>query len=133
MRLIRLKCCLAVIALCLIWSCPALSAEPVVHAEVYLQTSRLAGFKYYEGRKLWQHMQTGDVLALVREPENPYDANAIRVEWHAHKLGFVPRRENAALARFMDGGQHLTARITTLPREKRRGRKIEFDVYLSKQ
>ncbi|MDP2829555.1 MAG: HIRAN domain-containing protein [Sulfuricellaceae bacterium] len=110
----------------------AFSAEPVVHAEVYLQTSRLAGFKYYEGRKLWQHMQTGDALTLVREPENPYDSNAIRVEWQAHKLGFVPRAENVALARFMDGGQHLTARITTLPREKRRGRKIEFDVYLSK-
>lgn len=132
MNMMRVKWRMAIAAWCLAWSGLALCAEPLVQAEIYLQTSRLAGFKYYEARKLWQTMQTGDALMLVREPDNPYDANAIRVEWRAHKLGFVPRAENAALARFMDGGQHLTARITTLPREKRRGRKIEFDVYLSK-
>jgi hypothetical protein len=132
MSLIRVKWRSIAVALCLIWSGLAFSAETVVRAEVYLQTSRLAGFKYYEARKLWQVMQNGDALTLVREPDNPYDPNAIRVEWQSRKLGFVPRAENAALARFMDGGQRLTARITTLPREKRRGRKIEFDVYLSK-
>src|SRR5689334_23732236 len=33
-------------------------------------------------------------LDLVREPENPHDANAVRVEWRGRKLGYVPRRDN---------------------------------------
>ena len=58
------------------------------------------------------------------------DANAIGVEWQGHKLGHVPRSDNASLARFMDHGQRLEARISALPKQKRRGRWIEFDVYM---
>jgi hypothetical protein len=106
---------------------------PSTEAKVYLQNSRLAGFRYYDGRKLWPEMRVGDALALVREADNPYDANAIRVEWHERKLGFVPRADNAALARFMDRGQRLEGRVTGLPKDKRRGRGIEFDIYLERQ
>jgi hypothetical protein len=104
--------------------------QPVTEAKVFLQTSRLAGFKYYEGRKLWPQLRVGDALKLVREADNIHDGNAIGVEWQGQKLGHLPRAENAALARFMDRGQHLEARITALSKEKRRGRHIEFDVYL---
>jgi hypothetical protein len=104
--------------------------QTVTEAKVFLQSSRLAGFRYYEGRKLWPHMQLKDNLNLVREADNTYDANAVRVEWQGHKLGYVPRAENAALARFMDRGQHPEARISASSKEKRRGRWIEFDVYL---
>lgn len=104
--------------------------QPLTEAKVFLQSSRLAGFRYYEGRKQWPRMQLKDQLTLVREADNTYDANAVRVEWQGHKLGYVPRAENAALARFMDHGQHMEARITALSKEKRRGRWIEFDVYL---
>lgn len=102
-------------------------------AKVYLQNSRLAGFRYYEGRKLWPQIKSGDALLLVREADNPYDANAVRVEWQNHKIGYVPRTDNAALARFMDHGQHAEARIMALSKQKRRGRQIEFDVYLSSE
>lgn len=108
----------------------ALAQQPVTESKVFLQTSRLAGFKYYEGRKLWPELRVGDALKLVREADNIHDSNAIGVEWRGQKLGHLPRAENAALARFMDRGQHLEARITALSKEKRRGRHIEFDVYL---
>lgn len=108
----------------------AWAQQPVADAKVYLQNSRLAGFRYHEGRKLWSRMRIGDELDLIREPDNPYDANAVRVEWQGHKIGYVPRAENAALARFMDRTQRARARITALPKERPRGRRIEFDVYL---
>ena len=108
----------------------AAAQQAVAEAKVFLQSSRVAGFRYYEGRKLWPRMQLRDNLNLVRESGNAFDANAVRVEWQGHKLGYVPRAENAALARFMDHGQHPEARITALSQEKRRGRWIEFDVYL---
>lgn len=129
MKRIWVKCCL-ILLLVGAWNVSA--QETVTAAKIYLQTSRLAGFKYYEGRKLWPQLRVGDVLELVREADNPHDGNAIGVVWQGHKLGHVPRADNAALARFMDHGQHLAARITALPREKRRGRYIEFDVYLEK-
>lgn len=123
------KCCL-ILLLAGAWNASA--QEALTDAKIYLQTSRLAGFKYYEGRKLWPQLRVGDALELVREADNPYDGNAIAVTWQGHKLGHVPRADNAALARFMDHGQRLEARLTALPKEKRRGRRIEFDVYLEK-
>lgn len=127
MKQIWVKCCMLVPLFCMgsTWA-----QQPVAEARVYLQSSRLAGFKYYEGRKLWPQLKTGDLLVLVREADNPHDGNAIGVEWQGHKLGHVSRTDNAALARFMDHGQKLDARITALPKEKRRGRWIEFDVYM---
>lgn len=127
MKWIWVKCC---VLLLLAGAGNAGAQQPVAEAKVYLQSSRLAGFKYYEGRRLWPQLKTGDALKLVREADNPYDGNAIGVEWRGHKLGHVPRADNAALARFMDHGQKLEARITALPKEKRRGRWIEFEVYL---
>lgn len=129
MKRIWVKCCL-ILLFAGAWNASA--QEALADAKIYLQTSRLAGFKYYEGRKLWPQLRAGDALELVREADNPHDGNAIGVTWQGHKLGHVPRADNAALARFMDHGQRLAARITALPREKRRGRYIEFDVYLEK-
>jgi len=62
--------------------------------------------------------------------ENPNDANAVRVDWRGRKLGYVPRRENAALAWGMDRGTPLRARVSRLVEHRNRARRIEFEVYL---
>lgn len=97
---------------------------------ILLQSSPLAGFRYYEGKRLWSEMKVGDPLELVREPDNPHDANAVRVEWRGHKLGYVPRADNEALARFMDRGSKAGARITRLKKSRNPWQRIEFEVYL---
>jgi len=106
------------------------SAEPVANAKILLQSSPLAGFRYYEGKQLWGEMKVGDVLQLVREPDNSHDANAVRVEWQGHKLGYVPRADNEALARFMDRGSKAEARITRLKKSRNPWQRMEFEVYL---
>ena len=54
----------------------------------------------------------GDRLNLVREPHNEYDNLAILVnDPKGRKLGYVPRRGNAAPARLMDAGKLLYAII----------------------
>ncbi|MEW6689675.1 MAG: HIRAN domain-containing protein, partial [Pseudomonadota bacterium] len=63
-----------------------------------MQSSPLAGFRYAEAAEAWPLLKAGDALELVREPDNAHDANAVRVEWRGRKLGYVPRRANAALA-----------------------------------
>ncbi len=48
-------------------------------------------------------------FALVREPDNPHDPNAIRVELAGLYLGYVPRYIAKDLAPEMDAGRNLIA------------------------
>ncbi|MDR3392802.1 MAG: HIRAN domain-containing protein [Sulfuriferula sp.] len=104
-----------------------------ITAQILVQSSPLAGFQYYAGKALWDEMREGDTLALVREPDNAYDAHAVRVEWHGAKLGYVPRRDNAAVARMLDNGTAMNARITRLTKSRNPWQRILFDVYVPLQ
>ena len=73
---------------------------------------RIAGFRYHDAASVFESMRIGDALTLVREPDNPHDANAIRVEWNGRTLGYVPRAENARVARQLDQGVPLAARMS---------------------
>ena len=48
-------------------------------------------------------------FALVREPDNPHDPNAIRVELAGLYLGYVPRHIAKDLAPQMDAGRRFIA------------------------
>jgi hypothetical protein len=104
------------------------SAGAEGNASILLQDSPLAGFQFHEGKALWKQLKEGDALTLTREPDNHYDSKAIRVEWQGHKLGYVPRRENLDLARLMDNGQQLHARITRLQQARNPWERIRFEV-----
>ena len=99
-------------------------------AEILVQVSLTAGLRYHDAKAVWGELQVGDRLALVREPDNPYDANAVRVEWNGHKLGYIPRTENQAVARQIDRGNPLQARITKLTYYRNHRRKLELEVFL---
>jgi len=105
-----------------------------LHAEesirVLVQDSPLAGFRYHDGATLWRELRVGDALELAREPDNPHDANAVVVLWRGHKLGYVPRRENAALAWGLDRGTPLRARISALADHPNPARRVRFEVYV---
>lgn len=112
----------------------ALYAQSTVAAEsirILLQNSPLAGSQYYAVSTSWTDIRVGDRLTLIREPDNRHDRNAIRVEWNGHKLGYVPRAENKAAARAMDGGEKLEARVTRLRDDPDPWRRVEFAVYLT--
>jgi hypothetical protein len=75
----------------------------------------------------------GDALTLVREPDNPHDARAVRVEWQGHKIGYVPRRENADVARLLDRGQVLAARISRLAEVRDPWSRVRFEILVPLQ
>ena len=99
-------------------------------ASIIVQQSPLAGFQYYDGKALWDDMKLGDALTLVRERDNPHDANAVRVEWNGSRLGYIPRRENADVARQMDRGAPVKARIVKLTQARNPWQRILFEVYV---
>lgn len=79
---------------------------------------------------MWDDLREGDDLSLVRESGNEHDANAVRVDWRDRTLGYVPRSENADVARQLDRGQPLRARILRLARYRNHHRKLEIEIYL---
>ncbi len=95
-----------------------------------VQNSPLAGFRYYDGKELWDDMRVDDALTLVREADNPHDANAVRVEWRGHPLGYVPRRENRTVALHMDRGGRVEARISKLQKHPNAWQRIEFEIFV---
>ena len=99
-------------------------------SSIIVQQSPLAGFQFYDGKARWDDMKLGDALTLVRETDNPHDANAVRVEWNGSRLGYIPRRENADVARQMDRGAPVKARIVKLTQAGNPWQRILFEVYV---
>lgn len=120
------------VLMCLVWAW-ALPLHAQVAAHILLQDSPLAGFQYHAGKSLWSRMQVGDPLALVREPDNSHDDKAVRVEWQGHKIGYVPRRENADVARLLDRGQTLEARIVRLAEVRDPWSRVRFEILIPLQ
>jgi hypothetical protein len=98
--------------------------------KILVQSSPLAGYQYHAGPSLWQALKVGDPLTLVREPDNPHDANAVRVEWHGRMLGYLPRAENKAVAAEMDRGTPLAARIARLAEDRNPWLRVLIEVYV---
>ena len=99
-------------------------------ARIVVQHAPLAGFVYYDGDTVWNEIRSGDRLTLAREPANPHDANAVRIEWQGRMLGYVPRKDNPDLARQMDHGASVEARVTALEKFANGRRRISYLVYV---
>jgi hypothetical protein len=97
-------------------------------ATLLIQSSPLAGSQYHALPDLVSQIRVGDSLTLKREPTNTHDANAIQVLWQDQLLGFVPRRENKAIARAMDRGEPLVARVVVLRPAESPWRRLRFEV-----
>lgn len=93
-----------------------------------IQRAPLAGFSHHAGRALWAQLREGDPLELVREASNPHDALAVRVSWNGQSLGYLPRTDNGAVARALDQGTALQARISRLREHPDPRRRIEVEV-----
>ena len=68
-------------------------------------------------------------MNLVREPNNPYDANAVRVDNMSNeKVGHVKRETATVLSSLMDSGASITFKVDgTIPRE---GNKFQLPLRL---
>ena len=97
--------------------------------EVFLLESEVVGTGFVDGiERKTAGIAPGDVLELRREPQNRHDELAIQVlNGDREKIGFVPRKVNPILARLMDAGKSLYAKV----REVRGGGewpRIEIDI-----
>lgn len=98
-----------------------------------LQTSPLAGFQYHNGEALWQYLTARPEpvegsLQLVREADNRFDDRAVRMEWQGHKLGYIPRLDNAAVSQLLDRGETLEATIVRLEKSSNPWDRVKVEV-----
>ena len=105
-------------------------AHAGVKGRIVLGAQPVAGFQYYAGKRVWDDLKVGDALTLMRETDNAYDANAIRVEWHGEKLGYVPRAGNEDLVKLMDKGLKVSGRILNLHPGRSHWQRILFEILL---
>ena len=113
--------------LCLMLCAPVAWAQSI---KVLVQSSPLAGAQYYEADALWAELQVGDGVTLTREPDNPHDANAVRIDWRGRKLGYLPRAENRTVAAEMDRGGRVEARIAALVPHRNPWRRVRIEVFV---
>ncbi len=76
--------------------------------EIFLTESLIAGTSHLKDQSVLTEMSPDDRLIMVRRPDNSYDSYAIELQdTKGRKAGFIPRRQNAILARLMDAGKEL--------------------------
>ena len=85
--------------------------------EIYLKYVHIAGWNYREDiENAFDELEPGTRRTLRREPANEHDELAIKVlSPSGIIIGYVPRRNNAVIARLMDIGKDFYAVLT--PRE----------------
>ena len=97
-------------------------------ATLLIQSSPLAGSQFHALPEVVAQIRVGDALTLQREPGNPHDAHAVRVLWQGYMLGYVPRRENKGIARALDRGEPLVARVVALRPDESPWRRLRFEI-----
>ncbi len=80
------------------------------HLDVRLFKTYIAGTYYRDLYVMRGRIEHGDILYLMREPDNPHDPNAILVTSDdGYVLGYIPRSDNTIPASLMDSGEKLYA------------------------
>ncbi len=80
--------------------------------------------------KLLDSVKEGDLLELVREPENEYDDCAIALHLQGNKIGFIPASVNEMLSYLLDADAlSLFAVITHLEKNSQPWENVAIAVY----
>ncbi len=91
------------------------SAPVPFDRDIFLFDTYVAGTTHVDGiEELEPFLKPGDRLDFYREPQNPYDNNAIKITTvEGIKIGYVPKRDNLIFSRLMDAGKLIFGRIYT--------------------
>lgn len=99
----------------------------------YLLQCFVAGFRFNKGMEVLPQMKEGDLLHLVREPDNAFDACAIALYWNELKIGYVPKAENQMLSKLLDADAlDLMGEIAYLNKEVKPWENLHVAIYFLK-
>lgn len=100
---------------------------------IYFDHFYVAGANYYDLPLVFDQLKIGTPLALTPEPDNRYDEHAVALYFDTHKLGFVPRSDNRALALLLKAGVDVfEVRIQTLDPHAQPAQQVRVVLYILK-
>lgn len=68
-----------------------------------MSTYSIVGMNFVKSEGIVAGLKPGAHLTLIREPENAHDKNAVAIyDDEGNKLGYVPKKQNAVLAQYID-------------------------------
>lgn len=76
--------------------------------------TKLAGVSFEGRQDVIAGLRDGAELRVTRQPDNPYDANAVAVHYGQLQLGFINKGIAAHIAPLMDGGASYRAHVASL-------------------
>ena len=90
---------------------PGPDDEPITEREVYVAgLNQPAKYANANRQKIIRRCRDGEPIYLVREPDNPYDPNAIILcRGDGTDIGYIPTQQAAEIAPRLDRGSPVTA------------------------
>lgn len=92
---------------------PIVNLPKPIKRSIFLLETTVAGITYISNiDRIIESMNIWDELILYREPENPNDKHAIRIETiNREKIGYIPRQNNVIISRLMDAGKEIVGEV----------------------
>lgn len=116
------------------------------YSKKFFKECAIAGLSFHieRGDEIWEEMEVGTRIALVRDRNNEHDRNAVAVALADDYtgdpddfdfdfiLGYIPRSDNAEIAALMDAGyaDKFSAEITTYKRYGAYSDRIRITIYI---
>lgn len=77
--------------------------------------TKVAGVTFDNRQRLIRRMSVGENISLVRDPNNPYDKNAIKViNSNGEQIGFISKELASTMAIRMDAGVIYSATVSQI-------------------
>ena len=117
---------------------------PIEKRKLFLECN-IAGAAFYNIDDIWDELQDGSKLVLVREKYNVHDENAVAVaiagdegseyEDVGPTLGYIPRKVNKSLAALLDMGWQdvFETEISGLRKDAPYSDRIHISIFIKKQ
>ena len=124
---------------------PMFDFRPVSRERRLFKRVYIAGLAFHDVDEFWDELCVGARLALVPQPDNEYDKNAVAIAFECDFdpdepeefdfrfiLGYVPRDQNAELSALLNMGwrEVLSAEIAELNRHAPMKERIAVDIYI---
>lgn len=81
--------------------------------------TRVAGATHGEFRNDLHLLEHGLILTLVREPKNPHDPNAVRIDLDGKKVGYIPSTQAPIINKLLHLGYPVIASVDVVDKAQR--------------
>lgn len=73
----------------------------------FFKECHVAGCRYHDANEVWDELNVGTRISLVKDGENRYDPEAVALvytdnEGEDYVIGYIPRSENTEISAFLE-------------------------------